>query len=95
MTEDSRDHAGEDPLRTIWRRFRRGGELRPLMCLAATVALGLVLAGLGVGGGWLVGMTHENLGPTSPLGLVREQDIRMGLIIAGVVLLNLGSPAAN
>lgn len=87
MTDVSPDHAREDPLRTIWRRFRRGGELRPLMCLTATVALGLVLAGLGVAGGWLVGMTHENLGATFVLGLVREQDVRTGLFIAGIVWL--------
>jgi hypothetical protein len=66
-----------------------GGELRPLVCLAATIASGLLLAGVGIGTGWLVGMTRESIGGSGRVGYVLPSDIRAGLIVAGIVWLLL------
>jgi len=76
----------EAPLRAILNRFRLGGELRPLVCLVATVASALVLTGLGVFGGWVYGMTRSDPMRRMPIyGDVRDDHIVAGLLGAGVV----------
>ncbi|MHC5115017.1 MAG: hypothetical protein ACYTGP_11390 [Planctomycetota bacterium] len=79
----------ERSLRILWGRFRRGGELRPLVCLAATVASGLLLAGAGILGGWLFGMFRTDPFPSGlpRIGNVRDDDIGMGSLVAGVAWL--------
>jgi len=64
---------------TIWRRIRRGGELRPGLCLCASVATASLLAGLGLGLGWLV--------PTLLGRDVRDNHVLIGGIAGGVVWL--------
>jgi len=78
----------EEALRSIWRKFRRGRDVSPLVCLAATVASGSILAGLGVAAGWVRGMLRS--GPTALPGFagnVRNDDIVLGTIVAGVLWL--------
>jgi hypothetical protein len=79
------------PLATVWRRFRLGGELRPLVCLAATVAAGLVLAGVGLAAAYARGLARPNaLAPQSLIiGDVRPRDLVVGLIGAAFVWLLL------
>jgi hypothetical protein len=89
----------DSPL-ALWRRFRYGGDLRPLVCLAATVASGLLLAGLGVLGGYAVGLTRvDPSGRTNRIGNVRDDDIVTGLAVAGaawlVLLVLLWRPAVR
>ena len=75
---------------TIWRRFRRGRDVRPLLCLAATAASGLLLAGLGLAGGWGWGMLRLDASPRPGfVGNVRDDDIVLGSVIAGVLWLPL------
>jgi hypothetical protein len=64
---------------TIWRRIRRGGELRPGLCLCASAAMASLLAGLGLGIGWLV--------PTLVGGDVRDDHLVAGAVVATVVWL--------
>jgi len=81
----------ERSLRSLWRRFRLGGELRPLVCLVATVASGLLLAGAGVLAGWTYGMFRPDPFPTgfATIGNVRDGDIGIGALVAGVAWLIL------
>ena len=79
--------SGDTASRTIWRRFRHGGDLRPGVCLVASFAAALALAGAGIGGGWLAGMTRSSVGRTIVVGDVRDRDIVVGSIVAGVVWL--------
>jgi hypothetical protein len=73
-------------VRAIWRRYRRGGELRPLVCLAVTVAITLLLAGAAVSAGWIAGMIRGNPDPLAPrAGDVREGDIKTALVVAAVL----------
>ena len=73
---------------TVWRRFRRGRDVRPLVCLAATVASGLLLAGFGIAGGWAWGMLRFDISAVpSFTGNVRDDDIALGAIVAGVAWL--------
>lgn len=72
----------------IWRKFRRGRDVRPLVCLGATVASSLILAGLGLAGGWCWGMLRFD--PSARPGFtgnVRGDDIMLGSIVAGVLWL--------
>jgi hypothetical protein len=74
---------------SIWKRFRLAGELRPLVCLAATIASALLLAGVGIGAGWVFGMTRESMIGSGRVGYVLPSDVRTGLITAGIVWLLL------
>jgi hypothetical protein len=74
-------------VRRIWRRFRRGGELRPLVCLAASVAAGLGLAGLAVSGAWARGMLRPGRPGTMLAGDVRDDEVRKALVAAGIAWL--------
>ncbi|MBT8486319.1 MAG: hypothetical protein HKO59_14275 [Phycisphaerales bacterium] len=82
----------------IWRRFRGDGLLRPAVCLTASVASGLILAGLGMFGGWLFGMFR----PAAfgrVVGDVLARHITTGMSIAGgvwiLVLVWLWRPAVR
>ena len=77
-----------ESMASIWRKFRRGRDVRPLVCLAATVASGLVLAGLGLAGGWGRGMLRFDTSAVPGfVGNVRGDDIMHGAIVAGLLWL--------
>lgn len=70
-------------LREIWRRVRLGGELRPLVCLAASAAAAALLAGIGIGVAYAVGMARPSIPGAPVAGDVRDDDVVMGIAIAG------------
>jgi hypothetical protein len=68
----------------------RRGELRPLACLAASFATALLLAGLGMAGGYAYGLLREPRLLNTPIkGDVRGEHLAVGIAVAGVVWLAL------
>ncbi len=62
----------------IWRRFRLGGELRPLVCLAASLATGGAFAGLAIAIAWLTGMFRPDPFPMRSAASPTERYMLIG-----------------
>ncbi len=74
-------------LRAIWRRLRLGGELRPLVCLAASASAVALLLGVGIAVAYAVGMTRPDRPGMPVSGDVRDADVKLAIAIAGGVWL--------
>lgn len=66
-------------------------ETRPMVCIAGTVAFGVLLFGLGLAVAWVYGtmFRHPTQATISRVGDVSFEDITLGIIAAGILWLAL------